>query len=40
LFKTIFRRRAEPGGENSRARGEGTKMVVALPLNQKSMLII
>jgi hypothetical protein len=39
LFKTIFRWRAEPGGENSRARGEGANVVVALPLNQESILI-
>jgi hypothetical protein len=39
LFKRIFPWRAEPGGENSHARGEGTKVVVALPLNQESILI-
>jgi hypothetical protein len=36
----FFRRRAEPGGENSDARtGQGTKAVVAFSLNQESILI-
>ena len=35
----FFRRHAQPGGENSHARGEGTKSVVALHLNQDSILI-
>ena len=39
LFKTIFRRRAEPGWENSHARVERTKVAVALPLNQEWILI-
>jgi hypothetical protein len=35
----FFCRHAEPSGENSHARGKGTKAVVALSLNQKSILI-
>src|SRR5258705_8073892 len=39
IIFTFFRRPAQPGGENSHARGEGTKSVVALHLNQDSILI-
>jgi hypothetical protein len=39
IILIFFRRRAQPGGENSHAPGKGTKVVVALPLNQESILI-
>ena len=35
----FFPRHVKPGVENSHAPGKGTKVVVALPLNQESILI-
>jgi hypothetical protein len=39
IISIFFPRHAEPGGQNAHAPGKGTKVVVALPLSQESILI-